>query len=560
MAVAGAVISVVLLLAACATDSAEVVRPGPPAAAPQAVANALLTVDRPLPAPVATCTNAPAGWSALENRRLGANGLPPSGSVPGVGAVGGYLDSFTAVCGQKMSVHLSAYRGPTQVRLRALRIGDYQGRRARLVWQSPVLTAHRQQEGVPTGPDRVITERWPVAATIPVDASWPPGMYLIEIAPLGPGRPSFIPLVVRTSGVRSPYVVVASDLTWLAYNYYGGRSLYFGPGSTHTQRVANRSYVASAERPLASSGLRGVFVMDLPLIRFLARNGLSYDVTTDSSLDATPAQLAGQPTVLIDGHSEYWTRRMYDAALQARDAGTNFAFLGANEVYWQGRVERDPSGRETALTVYRDPKLDRPAKANPSVTTVRWYEPPLRRDPAALVGVGMSVIGVSGAYVVNTAPAWLFAGTNLRKGDVLDLAYGNEVDAQEPPTGHSPANLQVVLHAVALAAGSTKPHLITAGYYSAPSGSGIFAAGTTYWVCHLDSTCPIEATPVATSAAIQAITLNLLKAFAVVGAGRHNPSVGTPYESAAQLVSQLPLGGPGASSESLHLKEIQRKK
>src|SRR5450759_1761189 len=288
MAVAGAVISVVLLLAACTTDSAEVVRPGPPAAAPQAVANGSLPVARPLPAPVATCTNAPAGWSALENRRLGANGLPPSGSLPGIGAVGGYLDSFTAVCGQKMSVHLSAYRGPTQVRLRALRIGDYQGRGARLVWQSPVLTAHRQQEGVPTGPDRVITERWPVAATIPVDAGWPPGLYLIEIAPLGPGWPSFIPLVVRTSGVRSPYLVVASDLTWLAYNYYGGRSLYFGPGSTQAKRVANRSYVASAERPLASSGLRGVFVMDLPLIRFIARNGLSYDVTPDGSLDATP--------------------------------------------------------------------------------------------------------------------------------------------------------------------------------------------------------------------------------------------------------------------------------
>ena len=66
-----------------------------------------------------------------------------------------------------------------------------------------------------SGPDRVITERWPVATTIPVYASWTPGMYLIEIAPLALGRPSFIPLAVRTSGVRSPYVVMLSDLTWL---------------------------------------------------------------------------------------------------------------------------------------------------------------------------------------------------------------------------------------------------------------------------------------------------------------------------------------------------------
>jgi len=181
----------------------------------------------------------------------------------------------------------------------------------------------------------------------------------------------------------------------LAYNEYGGRSLYFGPGMTHAKSVANRSYVASADRPVDGSGMRTVFTMNIPLIRFLSRKKISYDVTTDSSLDATPGQFVGQTTVLIGGHSEYWTKRMYDAAVQARDAGSNFGFLGANEVYWQGRIERDQKGRETALTVYRDSKLDRLAKSNPSTTTVQWRHPPLLRDPAALVGVGMSVVGCS---------------------------------------------------------------------------------------------------------------------------------------------------------------------
>jgi hypothetical protein len=254
-------------------------------------------------------------------------------------------------------------------------------------------------------------------------------------------------------------------------------------------------------------------------------------------------------TVLIGGHSEYWTKRMYDAAVQARDAGTNFGFLGANEVYWQGRIERDQKGRETALTVYRDSKLDRLAKSNPSTTTVQWRHPPLLRDPAALVGVGMSVVGVRGDYVVNTAPSWLFAGTKLRKDDVLELAFGNEVDAQEPPTGHSPANLQVVLHGVAVAAGSSRPHTATAAYYSAPSGAGVFAAGTTLWVCGLDATCPSNATPPATSVAIQQITLNLFTAFGVPRAGRLHPSVATPYVSSVQLATLLPVGGASGSAE-----------
>ncbi len=541
----GFVVSVVLFLAACSGGQGSVVRPGPPAAAARAVGREAQQITASLPGPVATCLNAPAGWSVREQRHLGVDGVPTH-ELPGLGDVVGYLDSFTAVCGQKLSVHLSSTVGRTRVRLRALRIGDYQGRGSRLVWQSGEITAHQQHEADPTGPDRVITERWPVATTIAVDAGWPPGMYLIEIAPLTGGRRSFIPLVVRTSGTRSPYLVVASDLTWLAYNRYGGRSLYFGPGNDHAKSVSNRSYVASTDRPVDGSGQVTVFRMTLPLVRFLSRHAISYDVTTDSALDATPAQLVGQSTVLVDGHSEYWTKRIYDAAVQARDAGTNFAFLGANEIYWQGRIERDARGRPTALTVYRQASLDTLARANPSTTTVQWRHAPLMRDPAALVGVGMSVVGVRGAYVVNTVPTWLFSGTNLRKGSVLDLAFGNEVDAQEPRTLHSPTNLQVVLHGTALAAGRTKPSLITAAYYNAPSGAGVFAAGTTYWVCELDSTCPGAPTPHATSVALAQITLNLVRAFAVPRAGRLHPSVATPYESSTRLAGRLPVGSAGA--------------
>ena len=549
LAVVAAMMSVLLLLLliACQASQGEVVRPGPPAAAARAVQREAQKVTRSLPAPVAGCTNAPAGWSAREGRQPGSGDLAAH-QVPGLGEVVGYLDSTTAVCGQRLSVHLSSTVGTTRVRLRALRIGDYQGRGSRAVWQSSVLVAHTQREAEPTGPDRVITERWPVATTIALDASWPPGAYLIEIAPLGAGAPSFIPLAVRTSGERSPYLVVLSELTWLAYNTYAGRSLYFGPGSDHTQQVANRSYVASTARPLGGSGLEKMFTMDLPLARFLSRNGISYDVTTDSSLDATAAQLLGQTTVLIPGHSEYWTRRMYDAAVQARDAGTNFGFLGANEIYWQGRIERDVKGLPTGLTVYREINLDKLARADPSTTTVQWRHAPLLRDPAALVGVGMSVVGVRGAYVVNTAPDWLFAGTNLRKGSILILAFGNEADAQEPPTLHSPANLQVVLHGTAMANGRTTPSLITEAYYDAPGG-GVFAAGTTYWVCNLDSTCPEGPTPPATSLAIQRITLNLVRTFAVLRAGRLHPSVATPYESPARLAKRLPVGVAGAGGD-----------
>ena len=535
----------IAMLAAC-TSQTSPVHPGLPAARAQAVSQEALPVTVALPAPVASCTNAKPGWSTREEALPGVAHLPTSTRVAHIGSVVGYLDSSTAVCGQILGLHLSTRRGTSTVTVSALRIGSYQGRGARLIWQSGPLPARHEPAAVATGPDRFIQERWPVAATVRVDATWPPGFYLLDVAPAGGGRASEIPLVVRSSGVRAPYLLVASDLTWLAYNAYGGRSLYFGSGATHTRRVANRSYVAGADRPVDASGLRVVVTMTLPLVRFLARQHFPYDVTTDSSLDATPSQLQNQTTVVLGGHSEYWTHRMYEAALLARDRGTNFAFLGANEIYWQGRIERDTTGQEDGLTVYRRFALDRLVGRDHSTATVRWRDYPLTRDPAQIVGIGTGsdAVGVTGDFVVATTPRWLFAGTHLHKGSVLALAIGNEGDAQEPTGGFSPSNLQVLLEGDAVPLGKKKPALITDGYYTATSGAGIFAAGTTFWVCDLDRTCPKEKVPATTSLAVRLITSNLLKDFAHPRAGLVHPSVATSPITAQALSSHYPPRSP----------------
>ena len=71
----------------------------------------------------------------------------------------------------------------------------------------------------------------------------------------------------------------------------------------------------------------------------------------------------------------------------------------------------------------------------------------------------------------------------------------------------------------------------------------MFAAGTTFRVCELDTTCPNNATPQTTSVAIQRIILNLLKTFAVAVpladelGGRCGP--GTPKATGTGLAKNL---------------------
>ena len=73
-----AVLVSVLLLGGCARDAGEVVRSGPAAASQEAVGNQGQPVAVDLPAPLARCKNAPAGWGLREARQRGVPELARS--------------------------------------------------------------------------------------------------------------------------------------------------------------------------------------------------------------------------------------------------------------------------------------------------------------------------------------------------------------------------------------------------------------------------------------------------------------------------------------------------
>ncbi len=66
---------------------------------------------------------------------------------------------------------------------------------------------------------------------------------------------------------------------------------------------------------------------------------MGYDVTYTTDLDThVKAQnILAYKGFLVSGHSEYWTRSMYDAVVKARDGRVSLAFFMADAVYWQVR-------------------------------------------------------------------------------------------------------------------------------------------------------------------------------------------------------------------------------
>jgi hypothetical protein len=511
--------SLALLVAGCSTTAGPATFPGgvpeqttvepvptakraaKPFVPPTRLPPQLPTVFRP------TCDNAPAGWLARELTQREVTNLPAATAMSprGSSSAFGYLDRTFATCGQPVGLHLSAAHAMS-VTIEALRLGYYAGHLARVVWRSGPVHVDRGSYTPSTGRTTEV-DHWRTSVVIRPTADWPPGLYALRITPAGAGSPTFVPLRILSSGTRSPFLAISSDLTELAYNSWGGTSLYYGRPTVSQDLRAARAFVASAHRPAFRTSTVQYLTMDVSLATFADHHGITLDWTTDSALDADPTQVQGRSALIVPGHSEYWTTRTYDTLEVAVNAGTNLLVLGANELYWHARLTRDAIGDVTSMTVVRDATQD--VGVAPADKTVLWAGAPLNRDGARLTGVHTSAVGIlTDGSVVATA-AWLFAGTGLKPGAQVRRVFGNEGDGPEVPV---PARLQVLISVHTVDRGRRHSYVTTA-YFAAPSGAGVFDAGSTEWLCSITNTCYDGPRPTATSRALDFVTLNALKAF-----------------------------------------------
>ena len=234
---------------------------------------------------------------------------------------------------------------------------------------------------------------WPVTDRIRIGPDWVSGYYYVNVVLAGgatPGTSRHVPLIVLAPPDRPSLILAqASVNTWQAYNAWGGLSLYTKPGTVAGSHV-------SFDRPYDTSH-QGPGLWELSVVHFLERHGYDVSYTTDVDTDSDPDSLLQHALVMTLGHDEYWTHTMRDAFEEARDAGVNLAFMGANDAYWQIRYEDD---RRT-LVEYRHSELDPEPDPALKTTTFRELDPP--RPECELLGVGYGQIGDSQDFTVNDA-------------------------------------------------------------------------------------------------------------------------------------------------------------
>ena len=424
-------------------------------------------------------------------------------------AIDGYADHQSVLPGQSFRLYVSTTA--RSFRVDAFRFGWYQGHEARLVWESAPVRGHLQAAVDITPGTHMVTAPWQPSMTI-TTTNWPAGAYLLRLdASDGPRR--YVPITVRSASTAGQVVILNDNTTWQAYNTWGGYSLYQGPDGL----PSDRGYAVSFDRPYDGDGAVRFLAFDQAAIALAERTGVPLAYETDVDIDQDPAILDGARAVVSLGHDEYYSQAMRNALVDARNAGTNLAFLGANAIYRHIRF----ADADRVIICYKDAAIDPLYGKDDAETTQQWRDPPDPRPESVITGVFYECNPVSAPWVVYDPSSWIFAGTGAYKGESFPGMVGPEYDRLNPAVPF-PRPIQVLAHSPLTCDGfSTFSDSV---YYTVSSGAGVFASGTMRWVCAMRGPACGHGLTWAAERFVDRATENLLRAFAAGPAGLVHPA------------------------------------
>ena len=387
---------------------------------------------------------------------------PSRSATPIVHAVvEGYATPTSVRPGDRVKIHCSAT--VPEVTIEIVRVG---ARREVVFRRERVAVA---EQAIPDDVAAVGC-RWPVTLDVTVEGAWRSGYYeVVFSAPdadpaLATSQAYF---VVRAAhpGRDTSIVLALSTSTWNAYNDWGGPNLYMAASRVAFDRPLPKGFLDRPAAPndrLANAtlpgdrdmtgwldyfvrhgidpwcGAAGWYNWERRFLAWAEQAGHRIDVLTSLDLHERPDALDGYRLYLSVGHDEYWSWAMRDTVEGFVARGGNAAFFSGNTAFWQVRIE------DGVMVCWKD----RAPTMDPVVGTADerrmsglWSHPRIGRPENELTGVTFARAGYaraggaspagSGGHTVHRPEHWVFAGTDLRYGDVLGAAavvVGYETD------------------------------------------------------------------------------------------------------------------------------------
>lgn len=475
---------------------------------------------------------ASAGIISTENAKPGTGDFLPGddGTAAGAGVCDVYPGQWSVKQGD--SIHFKV-KAATGYDLRVFRLGWYGGLGAHE--QAVVTGKAADPQAYPTADATygLVEAKWHDSVVVATDATWVPGLYVARVEQTD-GKQADTVFVVRDDAMAAklPVLFVISTNTNEAYNAWpgpsrGGKSLYaFNCSSatvtTDTISPPIQATEVSYDRPFfVGGGTADILRYEYPFIRWLEKQG-AWDVAyaTDQDLHVNPGLMMGRKAVVFVGHTEYWSRAMFDGAIAARDAGVNMLFATGDSVSWQVRLEAGSAGAYSTMVGYKENAANDPQAGTSSVTKA-WKSAPINHPGMLLTGVqssgqirdttgagkpdyatdstGATAIGwadfkPSSGAIGGSSTSWLFAGTKssdgtspMKSSDRIKNVWGYEVDSTlggDPSfDAYRPAG-QTVLGGIYQVSDGTEKG--ASGYYKASSGAEVIGLGAIGFSWSLD--------------------------------------------------------------------------
>jgi hypothetical protein len=335
---------------------------------------------------------------------------------------------------------------------------------------------------------------WTADQTVTTTASWPSGVYMINLVPrAAPVNTNSVLLVVRDDERHSDLLYGVPDTTYQAYNDWGGRSLYgFNsvPDPQATKVSYNRPY---AQADPGTNQPNWYMQSDRASVYWLERSGYDVAYTAVSDLEDHGARVRDHRAFVSGAHDEYWSDAMRQALEDARDAKTHLFFTGANAVFHKVRFE-GANGR-----VLVDYKPLETGLIDPSGPTGTWRDPfGANRPENALLGAMYIGDNFPSYYPLHVSAdegrsrVWRHTGLDVQlpgtSTTVGSGLVGWEWDArvangQEPPGVETVASSPVEGNILQPNGHDYVPGTATAQMtrYVAPSGAVVVNTATNHW-------------------------------------------------------------------------------
>ncbi|MFT7838624.1 DUF4082 domain-containing protein [Saccharothrix sp. BKS2] len=383
---------------------------------------------------------------------------------------------------------------------------------------------------------------WNVSLSWNVPADAVSGLYYARAHRNDTGAENEIVFVVRDDTSTSKILFQTSDSTWVAYNRYGGNSLYFGDGPGQ----GGQAYKVSYNRPYTGGDGDDNFIFnaEYPMLRFLERNGYDLSYTTDVDSARRGHLIRNHRVFMAVGHDEYWSNEQRANVEAARAAGVHLAFLTGNEIFWKTRWEPSIDDARTAwrtVASYKETKGTQ--NDNLPDWTGTWRDPRYPeqdggRPENALLG---NIFTVNGRRDDSLQVPAAYGKMRLwRHTDLQNMAAGSTYTFQPGTLGYEwntvedngfqpPGVAQLSRTTVDMPEGpyvlqnhgdhytpDTKTHAIT--YYRHPSGSLVFGAGTVQWAWGVDDEHAFLTNTPTSDVRMQQATVNFLADMGVAAA------------------------------------------